>query len=288
MDGDALPCANCISSVLACLILATTFVGSLYVWKSPHSRNHPSVIKQRFLSGFFMTFISPVFLWLFLPKEILQKNSIPELLGFRLPGLIQALVIPLLLTVILFLGQVADAAFRGFKNIFSECRDFSEPQIWIWLRNYIVAPLSEEVIFRACMLPLLLTCFKPMAAVFICPLFFGTAHFNRLAERVLAGVDFKHAFLFSFFQFIYTTIFGAYSAYLFVRTGHFVPSFLAHVFCNIMGLADIMEIVSLPEPRRSITAAIFVIGFISWCYLLSPLTSPALYSNNLFWADSLS
>ncbi|XP_072158088.1 CAAX prenyl protease 2 isoform X3 [Bemisia tabaci] len=269
-----------------------------------------------------MTFISPVFLWLFLPKEILQKNSIPELLGFRLPGLIQALVIPLLLTVILFLGQVADAAFRGFKNIFSEkssktgndqswdgcetdpnlpnftnaslpsdsdeCRDFSEPQIWIWLRNYIVAPLSEEVIFRACMLPLLLTCFKPMAAVFICPLFFGTAHFNRLAERVLAGVDFKHAFLFSFFQFIYTTIFGAYSAYLFVRTGHFVPSFLAHVFCNIMGLADIMEIVSLPEPRRSITAAIFVIGFISWCYLLSPLTSPALYSNNLFWADSLS
>lgn len=93
---------------------------------------------------------------------------------------------------------------------------------------------------------------------------------------------------FAVFQFIYTTIFGAYSAYLFVRTGHFVPSFLAHVFCNIMGLADIMEIVSLPEPRRSITAAIFVIGFISWCYLLSPLTSPALYSNNLFWADSLS
>lgn len=43
----------------------------------------------------------------------------------------------------------------------------------IWLRNHVVAPLSEEFTFRACMLPLLLQCFRPLTAVFVCPLFFG-------------------------------------------------------------------------------------------------------------------
>lgn len=56
----------------------------------------------------------------------------------------------------------------------------SEPVFWfnnlrdlIWWRNHVVAPLSEEFTFRACMLPALLQCFQPITAVFICPLFFG-------------------------------------------------------------------------------------------------------------------
>ena len=62
---------------------------------------------------------------------------------------------------------------------------FTEPMHWlanvtnlIWLRNHLVAPLSEEFTFRACMLPLLLQCFRPMTAVFVCPLFFGVGKRN--------------------------------------------------------------------------------------------------------------
>lgn len=42
-----------------------------------------------------------------------------------------------------------------------------------WLRNQVVAPLTEELVFRACMLPMLVPCAGPSTAVFTCPLFFG-------------------------------------------------------------------------------------------------------------------
>lgn len=57
---------------------------------------------------------------------------------------------------------------------------FLEPMFWLnycqnllWLRNHVVAPLSEEFTFRACMMPLLLQSFSPMTSIFITPLFFG-------------------------------------------------------------------------------------------------------------------
>lgn len=54
----------------------------------------------------------------------------------------------------------------------------------LWLRNHVVAPLSEEFTFRACMLPLLLQTFSPMTAIFITPLFFGV---GKLEEEALRG-----------------------------------------------------------------------------------------------------
>jgi len=80
----------------------------------------------------------------------------------------------------------------------------SEPMYWlgsvrtlIWWRNQIVAPLSEEWTFRACMLPLLLQCFTPTTAIFVCPLFFGVAHFHHVVERIKMGMGIKHALFIS-------------------------------------------------------------------------------------------
>lgn len=42
-----------------------------------------------------------------------------------------------------------------------------------WLRNQVIAPLTEELVFRACMLPMLAPCTGLGPAVFTCPLFFG-------------------------------------------------------------------------------------------------------------------
>jgi len=61
----------------------------------------------------------------------------------------------------------------------------------------VVAPLSEEWTFRACMLPLLLQCFTPATAIFVCPLFFGVAHFHHVMERVKMGMGIKHALFIS-------------------------------------------------------------------------------------------
>lgn len=68
---------------------------------------------------------------------------------------------------------------------------YVEPRYWltnmkelIWIRNYVVAPLSEELVFRACMLVLIIHCTRPMTAVFVCPIFFGAAHLHHMVEQV--------------------------------------------------------------------------------------------------------
>lgn len=46
----------------------------------------------------------------------------------------------------------------------------------------------------------------------------------------------------SLFQFTYTTIFGWYASYLFIKTGNLWPPVLCHSFCNIMGFPDFSRI----------------------------------------------
>nr|CAD7423880.1 unnamed protein product [Timema monikensis] len=159
-----------------------------------------------------------------------SEASIWQLLGLRVRGLVPAVLTSLILTMMLFLGPLCMQGFSGLWRL------HAEPMYWvsnfqnlIWVRNHIVAPLSEEFTFRACMLPLLLQCFQPITAIFVCPLFFGIgefinivanhSHFHHMAERMRNGMDFTRALMLSCFQLSYTTIFGAYSAFLFFKTG---------------------------------------------------------------------
>uniref|UniRef100_A0A8D8WMA1 CAAX prenyl protease 2 n=2 Tax=Cacopsylla melanoneura TaxID=428564 RepID=A0A8D8WMA1_9HEMI len=292
--------------ILACLTLSIVYVASLYIWSSPFTRNEPATIRKRFFSVFVMSLISPLFLWYFLEPKYLDKNTLLETLGLRFPGLIQAMILPLLLTMVLFLGPLVLQGFSGIWQVYAgnkqrrtenkveeerEAPEVSnEPKFWwtnvndlMWVRNYIVAPLSEEFTFRACMLPLLLQVFRPNTAIFVAPLFFGAAHFNHLIERLKTGMLWRHALLISCFQFCYTFLFGGYSAFLFVRTGHFVAPFIAHAFCNHMGFPDLEEIYSLGEPRRCCMLILCMVGLVAWAFLLIPVTNPNLYSNNLWW-----
>uniref|UniRef100_A0A672YLS5 Uncharacterized protein n=1 Tax=Sphaeramia orbicularis TaxID=375764 RepID=A0A672YLS5_9TELE len=53
----------CWLSVLSCLLLACSYVGSLYVWRSDLPRDHPAVIKRRFTSVLIVSGLSPLFVW---------------------------------------------------------------------------------------------------------------------------------------------------------------------------------------------------------------------------------
>ncbi|PBC33879.1 CAAX prenyl protease [Apis cerana cerana] len=285
---------SCITAILSCFVLSVMYVASLYVWNSPYSREHPTVIKKRFFSVFIMSLISPALLYFGMNEKVFQKATIWELLGLRWPGLIQAIIIPLLLTMILFLGPICVQGFNGLWRLYTDhilCLIFLEPMYWfgsvrtiIWWRNLVVAPLAEEWTFRACMLPLLLQCFTPTTAIFICPLFFGVAHFHHVVDRVKAGMNLKHALFISCFQFAFTTLFGAYAAFLFAKTGHLAAPFTAHSFCNHMGCPDLSEVVAVKDPlKRAGLFSLFVIGLVAWCFLLTPMTNPRLFYNNLFW-----
>ncbi|KAG7204010.1 hypothetical protein KM043_001872 [Ampulex compressa] len=275
----------CIFAILSCFALSVVYVASLYVWNSSHNREHPTTIKKRFFSVFIVTLISPAFLYFGLHEKAFQKATMWELLGLRWSGLIQAVVVPLLLTMVLFLGPLSMQGLNGLWRL------YTEPMYWlgsvrtlIWWRNQVVAPLSEEWTFRACMLPLLLQCFAPTTAIFICPLFFGIAHFHHVVEGIKMGMEFKRVLFISCFQFVYTTLFGAYAAFLFAKTGHVVAPFMAHSFCNHMGFPDLSEVVAYKDPlKRAGVMCLFVIGLLAWCFLLTPMTNPVLFNNNLFW-----
>jgi prenyl protein peptidase len=95
-------------------------------------------------------------------------------------------------------------------------------------------------------------------------------------------VSLSNAFpLFSGFQFAYTTLFGMYAAFLFIRTGNVAAPCVAHAFCNVMGFPDFGEIGRLNGWKRIVLASAFVVGLLGWYFLLWPLTEPTLYDNNV-------
>nr|XP_022908330.1 CAAX prenyl protease 2 [Onthophagus taurus] len=169
-------------SIGSCSLLSILFVCSLYVWGSHHDRDHSATIKKRFLSVFIVVLISPAFVYFAVNKAALEKRTLWELLGLRKEGLVQAFVMPLFLTMILFSGPIYMQSYNGLLKL------YTEPMYWvngaknlIWLRNHVVAPLAEEFTYRSCMLPILGQCFEPLTAVFVCPLFFGAGKHPFLA-----------------------------------------------------------------------------------------------------------
>lgn len=284
MDSKDSIIVCCIYSISACVFLTILYVASLYIWNSPFNRDHPSTIKKRFFSVFCMMLVAPLFLKCFLSNSSLERGNFLSQMGLRLPGLIQAIILPLILTAILFLGPMTMHFKSGLWKL------YAEPMYWrngltdlVWVRNHLAAPISEEWVFRACMMPLLLQCFNPLPAVFLCPLLFGIAHFHHMIECLKSGLDLQTTIIISCFQFSYTTLFGAYSAFLFARTGHFVAPLVAHMFCNHMGFPNISEISLHRRINQIIISACFVLGLILWCLLLTPFTTPSIYYNTLHW-----
>ncbi|KAM9407031.1 CAAX prenyl protease 2-like isoform 2-T2 [Salvelinus alpinus] len=184
------PDGICWVSVLSCLLLACSYVGSLYVWRSDLPRDHPAVIKRRFTSVLIVSALSPVFVWTWkVYTGVMPGPSLLALMGIRFEGLFPAIILPLLLTMVLFLGPLIQLAMDCPWSFMDGIRVALDPWFWAlclrdmrWLRNQVVAPLTEELVFRACMLPMLVPCASPSTAMLTCPLFFGVAHFHHVIE----------------------------------------------------------------------------------------------------------
>uniref|UniRef100_A0A3B5QME4 CAAX prenyl protease 2 n=1 Tax=Xiphophorus maculatus TaxID=8083 RepID=A0A3B5QME4_XIPMA len=251
----------CWLSVLSCLLLACCYVGSLYVWRSDLPRDHPAVIKRRFTSVLVVSGLSPLFVWAW--REFTATVSpLLALLGIRLEGFIPAIVLPLLLTMVLFLGPLMQLSMDSPWSFTDGVRVVLDPCFWTlclsdmrWLRNQVVAPLTEELVFRACMLPMLVPCAGPSTAIFTCPLFFGVAHFHHVIELL---------------RFRQGTLSG-----IFFSAGHLIGPVLCHSFCNYMGFPAIST--ALEHPQRLAILSSYLMGVLLFFMLLFPLTNPSYY-----------
>lgn len=124
--------------------------------------------------------------------------------------------------------------------------------------NITQGPFTEEVMFRSAMVPLhLLAHTSPGRIVFLAPLYFGIAHVHHFYEFGLTHPDTPAiaALLRSLFQFGYTTIFGWYATFVYLRTGSLLSVVLIHSFCNWCGLprfwgrVEAVETISPPMTR---------------------------------------
>jgi prenyl protein peptidase len=80
--------------------------------------------------------------------------------------------------------------------------------------------------------------FSGKQTVFLTPLYFGIAHLHHLYEFRITHPEVQMflAVLRSLFQFTYTSLFGFFATFVYLRTGNVYTCMLAHTFCNWMGL----------------------------------------------------
>lgn len=191
----------------------------------------------------------------------------------------------LLLTALLFAGPLflhllADSAWRDWitpsSPTFPPREVFSS---WTSFRNIVAGPVTEEVLFRGASVPLMLIAQTPLArTVLLSPVIFGLAHVHHFYEFRLTNprVPAAAALLRSVFQFAYTTLFGAYATFLFVRTGSLLAVCLVHAFCNYMGLPKMWGKVREGTSTSGLWTlgyyALLVAGTVAWYRNLWALT----------------
>lgn len=194
----------------------------------------------------------------------------------------------LLLTSILFLGPLADCLYfshqeksytlgygptRATFRILT--RDIKDGMSNIFgVRNYIAGPLTEELVFRSGVIALFLAspASRPVL-VFVTPLFFGIAHVHHAYELYLDDTDIPplHILLNTLFQFTFTTIFGWYAAFLFLRLGSVWPPVVVHIFCNSLGPPSFGH-VGKNISQTYIYRALLVVGIVGFWQFLGLLT----------------
>ncbi|XP_057979967.1 CAAX prenyl protease 2 isoform X2 [Malania oleifera] len=285
-------------AVFACTAMAFFYVTILYAPTVLLRLPRPTSFKQFLIRRFFCAAISSVFSFLFsaliLPVKRWEPSYLLGVYGMRLDHLWQAVVFPLSLTSLMYAGSLVVKylllvnLWKEYKNhgggtLFDCIRRVPQKLLgWIFSlasnvvawRNYVVAPITEELVFRACMIPLLLCGgFRIYTVIFLCPVFFSLAHLNHFFE--LYGQQNRSLLRASMvvgLQLGYTVIFGSYASFLFIRTGHLLAPVVAHIFCNMMGLPVLFS------RRNGIIVVAFVAGMVGFLWLLFPVTSPNLYN----------
>jgi len=144
------------------------------------------------------------------------------------------------LTAILFLGPLFEAGFaegqwRGWIKLKGLNAVISG---WIGWRNFVAGPITEEILFRSCSVPLLLLSHTSNTKiVFLTPVIFGVAHVHHFYEFRITHphTPVVAAIARSLLQFTYTTLFGGYATFVYMRTSSLMSCVVVHAFCNFMG-----------------------------------------------------
>ncbi|OON18930.1 CBF/Mak21 family protein [Opisthorchis viverrini] len=173
---------------------------------------------------------------------------------------------------ILYLGTIVDDLCCGRTSLIFD-RYFWETRFFhlVGVRNLLVAPLAEELIFRACIIFHLQRLYPSCHELcIISPLFFSIAHFHHIYERVYDGESLWKAFL---------------------SARNILSAVVAHSLCNFMGLPDPMGAIERAKYRWGLLGQLLAIGahvggIVLWGFNLYSMTEPELFGNRICSRDS--
>jgi len=259
------------SGVCVALSIPCVFVGAIRVCDARGvDRNHVSSIRRRAV-GVFLACIYSLVLTAVCTDEFAIDNPFVQF---------GRIISVLFMTMTLFIGPLTvlvctelhtmrrylDRDVSLFSYIVNKLPQTTDER-WRLGRDVVLAPIGEEICFRACVIHLLTPYTLTSAqAIYMTPMLFAGAHFHHLVQRVRHGDTIMQAALETAFQSVYTYAFGVYAAYVYVRTRALWPAVGAHMFCNAIGHPDVHALVDTDSSRntRIFYTCAYVLGVIVW------------------------
>uniref|UniRef100_A0A2P2KD51 intramembrane prenyl-peptidase Rce1 n=1 Tax=Rhizophora mucronata TaxID=61149 RepID=A0A2P2KD51_RHIMU len=194
-------------AVVACAAMAFFYVGILHapslILRLPPPSSYNEFMIRRFICAGISSIVSIIFCAMILPIRSWEASYLLGIYGIRLDHTWRAVVLPLSLTSLMYAGSFVLKSFlfvdawrerinQGgglspnwikdvLQNFLSRiCSTAFSVLAW---RTYVVAPLTEELVFRACMIPLFLCGgIQIYSVIFLCPILFSLAHLNHWME----------------------------------------------------------------------------------------------------------
>ncbi|KAF4713268.1 CAAX prenyl protease [Perkinsus olseni] len=219
------------SAIVCCSLCSGLYVGLLYIWPllgvhsdvlNPKTRDRTDVIKLRSISVIIASIIS----YLIVHCATGHRVKSLELFAHFSTSLYSAAV-GLTLTLTLMMGPLlyGESAMNGLNK-------------WLILRALLIAPVTEEFVFRGCCDALLreASLSFPWRLALCGPVFFTLAHVHHYTKEIL--VDPVRGVISACLTMSYTGVFGAFCTALLEATGSLAGPIASHMVCNYTGLPD--------------------------------------------------
>lgn len=181
-------------------------------------------------------------------------------------------------TIILFLGPILQNIFTfinyDYKYFYKSSMNLYFKHLkrnilsFDTFKALVIGPLAEEMIYRSFACSLWESAgISYLKTIFLLPFMFGVSHLNKaFLEKSLSTIKLKD-FMPYVGMLIYTTLFGWWEAFVWLRTHSFFTCAFIHAFCNYMQFPDFKEALEWSNPIQRIFLYLgYLIGLIFFSF----------------------
>ncbi|KAK8811877.1 hypothetical protein WA556_004038, partial [Blastocystis sp. ATCC 50177/Nand II] len=154
--------------------------------------------------------------------------------------------------------------------------------VFIDLRNLLLAPLLEEILYRGSIMTFLLhSGYSLLQSILISSVAFGSCHFHHIFDAIHSGMPVQVAFFQCLFMFTYTTLFGILVSYVYVRTGSILAATAVHSISNFFSMPSFAFLQSSSPlyPYRKVLLSSLFFGIVGYLVTFKLFLNPQLLNS---------